>query len=95
MRCLLALFASACAFSQGVWERRADYPVLATEVSAAAIDGKAFAVCGLTPQGSISSLYIYDPKYDIWTQGAFGFVAGGGDKTPAEIAFSAYGVTLG
>ncbi|MGI8858213.1 MAG: S8 family serine peptidase [Thermomicrobiales bacterium] len=32
---------------------------------------------------------------DIWTQGAFGFVAGGGDKTPAEIGFSAYNVTVG
>jgi hypothetical protein len=32
---------------------------------------------------------------DVWTQGAFGFVAGGGDKTPAEVAFSAYAVTVG
>jgi subtilisin family serine protease len=32
---------------------------------------------------------------DVWTQGAFGFVAGGGDKTPAEIGFSAYSVAVG
>ena len=31
---------------------------------------------------------------DVWTQGAFGFVAGGGDKTPADIAFSAYNVAI-
>ena len=32
---------------------------------------------------------------DVWTQGAFGFVAGGGAKTPAEIGFSAYNVAVG
>jgi hypothetical protein len=32
---------------------------------------------------------------DVWTQGAFGFIAGGGEKTPAEIGFSAYNVVVG
>lgn len=32
---------------------------------------------------------------DIWMQGAFGFVAGGGINDAGEIAFSAYSVTVG
>lgn len=32
---------------------------------------------------------------DIWTQGAFGFVGGGGMNAPADIAFTNYRVTLG
>jgi uncharacterized protein (TIGR03437 family) len=79
MRCLLALFVAAYASGQGFWERRADYPIPATEVSAAAINGKVYVVCGLTPQGSINSLYIYDPKYDSWTQGADLPIPGGSD----------------
>jgi uncharacterized protein (TIGR03437 family) len=79
MRGLLALWIAANASAQGLWERRSDYPVSVTEVSAAAIDGKAYVVCGLSPQGSISSLFIYDPKYDRWTQGADLPIPGGAD----------------
>ncbi|MHB8645331.1 MAG: S8 family serine peptidase [Thermomicrobiales bacterium] len=32
---------------------------------------------------------------DIWTQGAFGFVAGGGVNAPADVAFTNYRVVLG
>ena len=65
--------------AQGVWERRADYPAEATEVSAAAIRGKVYVVCGLTPEGSLNSLFIYDPKFDAWTQAASVPIAGGAD----------------
>lgn len=67
------------ASAQGIWERRADFPVTATEVSAAALDGKAYVVCGLTAQGSLNSLYIYDPRSDTWTQGSSVPIAGGAD----------------
>src|SRR5436305_1546888 len=65
---LLLLGSVAC--GQGLWERRADYPVQATEVSAAGIGGKIYSVCGLTSAGSISSLFIYDPFNDSWSPGA-------------------------
>ncbi len=32
---------------------------------------------------------------DIWAQGAFGFVAGGGANAPADVAFTNYSVALG
>ena len=32
---------------------------------------------------------------DIWSQGAFGFVGGGGQNAPSEVAFRAYRVALG
>jgi uncharacterized protein (TIGR03437 family) len=61
---------------QGVWERRANYPISATEVSAAEIDGKIYAVCGLTAAGPTNGLFIYDPSRDVWTAGAPAPVAG-------------------
>lgn len=60
----------ALAFAQGVWENRASYPIEATEVSAAAINGKVYALCGITPSGSVNSLFIYDPASDNWRAGA-------------------------
>ncbi len=73
------LAAVTVAAGQGLWERRADFPIEATEVSAAAIDGKIYAVCGLTARGSVSSLYIYDPRLDAWSEGAPAPIAGGAD----------------
>lgn len=78
-RVLVFLLTAGIALAQGVWERRADFPLNATEVSAAALNGKAFVVCGLTAQGSLNSLYIYDPKLDFWTQGASVPIPGGAD----------------
>jgi N-acetylneuraminic acid mutarotase len=54
--------------AQGLWERRANYPLQATEVSAAAIDGKVYALCGLTPTGATNALSAYDPVSDRWTR---------------------------
>ncbi len=80
LRLPLCWFALAClGRGQGVWERRADYPIAATEVSAAAIDDKVYAVCGLTSTASVPSLYIYDPRVDAWSQGASAPVPGGAD----------------
>lgn len=76
---LAILVCACCAWGQGVWEPRAPYPVEATEVSAAALDGKIYAVCGLTAQGSINSLYIYDPRTDTWAAGASLPIDGGAD----------------
>jgi uncharacterized protein (TIGR03437 family) len=67
------------AAAQGVWETRAPYPIEATEVSAAALDGKVYAVCGLTPSGNTNALYIYDPYTDAWRAGAPLPIAGGAD----------------
>src|SRR5881296_3543398 len=61
----------AASSAQGVWESRANYPIEATEVSAAAINGKVYALCGLTAAGgSTNSLFIYDPFSDAWRRGA-------------------------
>jgi len=80
MRGLLGVFLFAgSAAAQGLWERRADYPIEATEVSAAAIGGRIYAVCGLTTRGSVTSLYIYDPRLDSWSEGAPAPIAGGAD----------------
>lgn len=78
-RALFFVLIASIATAQGVWERRADFPVTATEVSAAALEGKAYAVCGLTAQGSLNALYIYDPVSDSWTQGASLPIPGGAD----------------
>ena len=69
---LLALYSWA-ALSQpiGVWETRAPLPVRATEVAAAAIDGKVYVVCGILPNLTRSNqLFIYDPFIDTWSEGA-------------------------
>jgi hypothetical protein len=63
-------FAICSIHAQGVWERRATYPISATEVSAAEIDGKVYAVCGLTADGPTNGLFIYDPSRDVWSAGA-------------------------
>jgi uncharacterized protein (TIGR03437 family) len=77
---ILALMAQS-AFSQsaGVWERRAPYPVPSTEVSGAAIAGFVYVVCGLTPQGSSSRLFRYDPRADTWVERAAVPIDGGAD----------------
>jgi uncharacterized protein (TIGR03437 family) len=62
--------------AQGLWERRANYPLEATEVSAAAIDGKVYALCGLTSTGATNALFAYDPTTDRWTRRASLPVAG-------------------
>jgi len=69
------------AFSQGsgIWERRAPYPLASTEVSGAGIDGLVYSVCGLTPQGSSSRLYRYDPRTDTWLERASVPIDGGAD----------------
>src|SRR5690242_16421250 len=69
------------AFSQGegVWEKRAPYPVPSTEVSGAAIDGFVYVVCGLTAQGSSNRLYRYDPRTDTWLERAAVPIEGGAD----------------
>jgi uncharacterized protein (TIGR03437 family) len=68
-------------FAQGLWERRAPYPVEATEVSAAALDGKIYALCGILPNGSRdTTLHIYDPYADSWTDATAAVpIPGGGD----------------
>lgn len=70
---LIALGASAQASgnSLGTWETRAPFPLQATEVSAAAIGEKIYAVCGITPDGLRSDrLFIYDIVSDRWSEGA-------------------------
>ncbi len=65
---------AAAAWAQtapGVWETRAPYPLEATEVSAAAIGEKVYAVGGLVfTGGSVSRLFIYDAFRDTWSEGA-------------------------
>src|SRR4051812_10506333 len=77
---MLALIV-APAFGQGVgvWEKRSPYPIAATEVSGAAIDGFVYTVCGLTPQGSSNRLYRYDPRTDTWVERAAPPIEGGAD----------------
>lgn len=65
---------------QGLWERRSPYPVEATEVSAAVLNGKIHALCGLLANGrNTGTLYIYDPYRDEWSAGPAVPIDGGGD----------------
>lgn len=79
-RYLLCLVLGSALHGQGLWERRAPYPIEATEVSAAVLSGKIYALCGLLPTGGRSgALYIYDPYRDEWTSGPAVPIDGGGD----------------
>ena len=80
-RCLLFLLGAQLAIGQGtgVWEQRAPYPIEATEVSGASIDGFVYIVCGLTAAGSTSRLFRYDPRIDSWRELASLPIAGGAD----------------
>jgi uncharacterized protein (TIGR03437 family) len=74
----LAALATVPAHAQGVWERRADFPIEASGVSAATVFGRRlYAVCGITAKGPVSSLFIYDPAMDQWTAGPAAPIAGG------------------
>jgi uncharacterized protein (TIGR03437 family) len=50
----------------GLWESRAPYPIPLTEVSGAEAGGRLYMMCGLTPQGSTTNAYSYDPATDEW-----------------------------
>lgn len=61
----------AVAQTQGVWENRAEFPLGLTEVSAAAVGERVYAICGIAQSGLRSNnLFIYDPSADAWSQGA-------------------------
>jgi uncharacterized protein (TIGR03437 family) len=81
MRIALLMLAAEVASAQatGVWEARARYPLEATEVSGAAIDGRVYVMCGLTAQGSTNRLFRYDPRSDSWTELARVPIDGGAD----------------
>jgi len=80
-RLALILLGADAASAQfiGIWERRAPYPLQATEVSGAAIDGLVYVVCGLTEQGSTNRLFRYDPRRDLWMELASVPLTGGAD----------------
>ncbi len=80
MRLLISILLSTAAIvGQGVWERKAPYPIQATEVSAAAVEGKIYVVCGLLEGRATNQLFIYDPRTDAWSEGASLPVPGGAD----------------
>src|SRR5262245_58218486 len=73
------LLMAGMALAQGVWESRASDPIEATEVSSAAMEGKVYALCGITPRGSVNALFIYDRFTDTWGQGVSIPIGGGAD----------------
>ena len=79
MRLALLLMSAQIAIGQltGVWEQRSRYPLPATEISGAAINGFVYVVCGLTAQGSTNRLFRYDPRTNSWTELASLPVQGG------------------
>ncbi len=81
MRLALLLMSAQIAIGQltGVWEQRSRYPLPATEVSGAAINGFVYVVCSLTAQGSTNRLFRYDPRTNSWTELASLPVQGGAD----------------
>ena len=85
MRLALLFMSAQIAIGQltGVWEQRSPYPLPATEVSGAAINGFVYVVCGLTAQGSTNRLFRYDPRTDSWTELASLPVQGGADHCNA------------
>ncbi|WP_412535850.1 kelch repeat-containing protein [Marinobacter sp. MIT932201] len=56
--------------SLGCWEARAPAPLAVLDASGASIDGKFYAVGGKNSSGHLSTLLIYDPSTDSWSQGA-------------------------
>lgn len=80
MKWLTVLMVVTSSWAQGIWERRAPYPVQATEVSSATLNGKIYSLCGILPNGSRSTtLFIYDPYRDEWSRGAPVPIEDGGD----------------
>ena len=81
MRLALLLMSAQIAIGQltGVWEQRSRYPLPATEVSGAAINGFVYVACSLTAQGSTNRLFRYDPRTNSWTELASLPVQGGAD----------------
>lgn len=77
---MLLLASALPAWGQGVWERRANYPIEASAVSATTVYGqRLYGVCGSTASGSLNSLFIYDPVVDAWKTGASLPINGGAD----------------
>jgi uncharacterized protein (TIGR03437 family) len=75
---LLALCAATVAQAQGLWEKRAAFPVEALGVSAATVfSTRVYALCGMTPAGPLTSVFIYDPVVDEWTPGPSFPIRGG------------------
>ena len=73
LRALLALLtaASAAGQSAALWETRTPLPIAVSETSAAAVDGRLYLTCGITPDGRRSRrLFVYDPPADSWTEHA-------------------------
>ena len=83
---ICAIAGVSAVLGQGVWERRAPYPISATEVSAASLNGRVFAVCGLVAGRSVNSLFVYNPRRDEWTEGAPLPILDGSDHCNAAAA---------
>jgi hypothetical protein len=56
-----------------------DFPIEAFEVSAAALDGMVYTVCGLTPAGAANRMFIYDRLANAWSEGEPAPLPDGGD----------------
>src|SRR5262245_3567346 len=67
------------ASAQGAWESRASYAFEAAEVACAASGSRAYALCGITPRGSVKALFVCDRFTDTWRQGASIPIGGGAD----------------
>lgn len=79
LKLALPLLIAASAEAQGVWERLADYPLEIFEVSAAALDGRIYSVCGLAASGATNRMFVYDPRVDQWSEAAPAPLQNGGD----------------
>jgi uncharacterized protein (TIGR03437 family) len=74
----LAFGAVSIARGQGVWERRADFPMEAQGVSVATVFGQnLYALCGMTANGAMTSLFVYNPVADRWAAGLAPPIPGG------------------
>jgi len=56
--------------SLGCWEAKAPAPMPVLDAAGAALDGKLYAVGGKNSSGHLSTLWIYDPTTNAWSQGA-------------------------
>jgi N-acetylneuraminic acid mutarotase len=53
----------------GCWTDRASQPAELLDAGGAALGGKLYVVAGEADAGHVSSLYVYDPAHNTWTQG--------------------------
>ncbi len=74
------------------WTRKADMPVNLYGAAYFSLNGKGYVICGVA-SGLVSSVYVYDPVTDSWSQK--NNFPGGGRQVPTGFALNGKGYLVG